>query len=141
MIVFIGMAGENFLIVKNFDICGILNLGNQGFFGGKLIAAMNEKNFLRNMGKIRSGEKGGITTTDDGDSLVLIKGAIARGTIGNAVADELRFIDEIEATWSGAGSENYGFGGISLIAGQSEMGSGFFEMGNFVVGEGKTERL
>ena len=100
---------------------------------------MNEKNFLRNMRKIRSGEKGGITTTDDGDGLVLIKSAVTSGTIGNAVADELRFIDEIEATWGGAGSENDGFGGISLIAGQSEMGSGFFEMVNFIVGEGKTE--
>ena len=139
MIVFIGMAGENFLIVKNFDICGILNLGNQGFFGSKMGAAMNEKNFLRNMGKIRSGEKGGITTTDDGDSLVLIKGAIASGTIGNTMADEFRFVDEIEATWGGAGGENYRFGGIGLIAGQSEMSGGFFEMLNFVVGEGKAE--
>ena len=102
---------------------------------------MNEKNFLRNMRKIRSGEKGGITTTDDGDSLVLIKSAIASRTIGNAVADEFRFIDEIEATWGGAGGENHGFGGISLIAGQSEMGSGFFEMVNFIVSERKTERF
>ena len=116
MIVFIGMAGENFLIVKNFDICGILNLGNQGFFGGKLIAAMNEENFLRNMRKIRGGEKGGITTTDDGNGLILIKSAIASRAIGNAVADESRFINKIEATWGGAGSENDGFGSISLIA-------------------------
>ena len=93
MIVFIGMAGENFLIVKNFDICGILNLGNQGFFGGKLIAAMNEKNFLRNMREIRSSEKGGIATTDNSNGLTLIKGAIASGAIGNAVANEFRFID------------------------------------------------
>ena len=102
---------------------------------------MNEENFLRNIREIGSGEKGGITTTDDGDSLVLIKSAVTSGTIGNAMADELRFIDEIEATWGGAGGENYGFGGISLIASQSEMSSGFFEMGNFVVGEGKTERF
>ena len=104
-------------------------------------AAMNEENFLRNMRKIRSGEEGGITTTDDGDGLILIKGAVTSGTIGNAVADELRFIDEIEATWGGAGGENHGFGSISLIAGQSKMGSGFFEMGNFIVSERKTERL
>ena len=102
---------------------------------------MNEKNFLRNMGKVRSGEKSGIATTDDGDGLVLIKSAIASRTIGNAVADEFRLIDEIEATWGGAGGENHGFGGISLIAGQSEMSSGFFKMPNFVVGEGKTERF
>ena len=93
MVIFVGMAGENFLIIKNFDIGGIFNLGNQGFFGGKLIAAMNEKNFLRNMGKIRGGEKSGIATTDDGNGLILIKGAIASGTIGNAVANEFRFID------------------------------------------------
>ena len=135
------VAGENFLIVENFDICRILNLGDQGFFGGKLIAAMNEKNFLRNMRKIRGGEKGGITTTDDGNGLVLIKSAITSGTIGNAVADELRFVDEIETAWRSAGSENHGFGGVSLIASESEMGGGFFEMLNFVVGEGKTERL
>ena len=102
---------------------------------------MNEENFLSNIREIGGGEKGGITTTDDGDGLVLIKSAIASGTIGNAMADELRFIDEIEATWGGAGGENDGFGGISLIAGQSEIGSGFFEMVNFVVGEGKTERF
>ena len=102
---------------------------------------MNEENFLRNMGKIRSGEEGGITTTDDGDGLVLIKSAVTSGTIGNAVADELRFIDEIEATWGGAGGENNGFSGISLIAGQSEMSSGFFEMVNFIVSERKTERF
>ena len=93
------------------------------------------------MGKIRGGEKSGITTTDDGDGLVLIKGAVTSGTIGNTMADELRFIDEIEATWGGAGGENDGFGDIGLIAGQSEMGSGFFEMGNFIVSEGKTERF
>ena len=116
MIIFVGMAGENFLIVENFDICGVLNLGDQGFFGSKLISAMNEKNFLRNMRKIRGGEKGGITTTDDGNGLVLIKSAITSGTIGNAVADELRFVDDIEATWGGAGGENHGFGGIGLIA-------------------------
>ena len=116
MVIFVGMAGENFLIIKNFDIGGIFNLGNQGFFGGKLIAAMNEKNFLRNIREIRSGEKGRIATTDDGDGLVLIKSAIASRTIGNAMADELRFVDEIEATWGGAGGENHGFGGISLIA-------------------------
>jgi len=104
-------------------------------------AAMNEKNFLSNIREIRSGEDGGITTTDDGDGLILIKSAIASRTIGNAVADELGFINKIEATWGGAGGENHGFGGISLIAGQSEVGRGFFEMGNFVVGEGKTERF
>ena len=102
---------------------------------------MNEKNFLRNMRKIRSGEKGGIATTDDSDGLIFIESAIASRTIGNAVVDELGFIDKIEATWGGAGGENHGFGGISLIAGQSEVGRGFFEMGNFVVGEGKTERF
>ena len=93
MIILTTVAGQDFLIVENFDICGILNLGNQGFFGSKLIAAMNEKNFLRNMRKIRGGENGGVTTTDDGNGLILIKGAIASGTIGNAVADEFRFID------------------------------------------------
>ena len=77
---------------------------------------MNEENFLRNIREIGSGEKGGITTTDDGNGLILIKSAIASGTIGNAMADELRFIDEIEATWGGAGGENHRFGGISLIA-------------------------
>ena len=141
MIVFIGMAGENFLIIENFDIGGILNLGNQGFFGGKMGAAMNEKNFLRNIREIRSGEKGGIATTDDSNDLILIKSAIASRTIGNTVTDKFRFIDEIEATWGGAGSENHGFSGISLIAGQSEMGSGFFEMVNFIVSERKTERF
>ena len=104
-------------------------------------ATMNEKNFLSNIREIGSGEKGGITTTDDGDSLVLIKSAVTSGTIGNALADEFRFIDEIEAAWGGASGENDRFGGISLIAGQSEMGSGFFEMGNFVVSERKTERF
>ena len=141
MVIFVGMAGKNFLIVEDFDICGVLNLRNQGFFGGKMGAAMNEKNFLRNMGKIRGGEKGGIATTNDSDGLVLIKSAIASRTIGNAMADEFRFIDEIEVTWGGAGSENHGFSGISLIAGQSEMGSGFFEMVNFIVSERKTERF
>ena len=77
---------------------------------------MNEENFLRNMGKIRSGEEGGITTTDNSNGLILIKSAIASGAIGNAVADKFRFIDEIEATWGGAGSENNGFGSIGLIA-------------------------
>ena len=104
-------------------------------------ATMNEENFLRNIREIGSGEEGGITTTDNGDSLILIKSAITSGTIGNAVADEFRFIDEIETTWGGAGGENHGFGGISLIAGQSEMSSGFFEMVNFIVSERKTERL
>ena len=66
------MTGENFLIVENFDICGVLNLGDQGFFSGKMIAAMNEKNFLRNIREIRSGEEGGITTTDDGNGSILI---------------------------------------------------------------------
>ena len=141
MIILTTVADENFLIVENFDIGGVLNLRDQGFFGSKLIAAMNEKNFLRNMRQIRGGEKSGIATTDNSDGLVLIKGAVTSGTIGNAMADELGFINKIEATWGGAGSENHGFGGISLIAGQSEMSSGFFEMGNFVVGEGKTERL
>ena len=100
---------------------------------------MNEENFLRNMRKIRGGEKSGVTTTDDSNGLILIKGAIASCAIGNAVADELGFIDEIEATWGGAGSENHGFSGISLIAGQSEMGSGFFEVINFIVSKRKTE--
>ena len=104
-------------------------------------AAMNEENFLRNMRKIRCGEKSGVTTTDDSNGLILIKGAIASRTIGNAMADEFRFIDEIEATWCGAGGENHGFGDISLIASQSEMGSGFFKMLNFIVGEGKAERF
>lgn len=141
MIVLTTVAGENFLIIENFDIGGIFNLGNQGFFSGEMGAAMNEENFLRNMGKIRSGEEGGITTTDDSDGLVLIKSAIASRTIGNAMANEFRFIDEIEATWCGAGGENHGFGDISLIANQSEMGSGFFKMLNFIVGKGKTERF
>ena len=57
------------------------------------------------------------------------------------MADELGFIDKIEATWGGAGSENDGFGSISLIASENKMSGGFFEMFNFVVGEGKTERL
>ena len=102
---------------------------------------MNEENFLRNIREIGNGEEGGITTTDDGDGLILIKGAVTSGTIGNAMADKFRFIDEIEATWGGAGSENHRFGGISLIAGQSEMGGGFFEMFNFVVSERKAERF
>ena len=117
MVIFVGMAGKNFLIVEDFDICGVLNLRNQGFFGGKMVAAMNKKNFLRNMRKIRGGEKSGITTADNGDSLVLIKGAVTSGAIRNAVADKFRFIDEIEATWGGTGSENHGFSGISLVAG------------------------
>ncbi len=100
---------------------------------------MNEKNFLRNIREIRGGEKGGIATTDDSNGLILIKSAITSGTIGNAVADELKFIDEIEATWGGAGSENHGFGGVGLIASESEMCGGFFKMFNLVVGEGKTE--
>ncbi len=100
---------------------------------------MNEKNFLCYMGKIRGGEKGGIATTDDSDGLILIKGAVTSGAIRNAVADKFRFIDEIEATWGGAGRENHGFGGVGLIAGQSEMCGGFFKMFNLVVGEGKTE--
>ena len=78
---------------------------------------MNEKNFLRNIREIRGGEKGGIATTDDSDSLILVKGAVTSGTIGNTMADEFRFVDEIEATWGGAGSENHGFSGISLVAG------------------------
>ena len=76
---------------------------------------MNEENFLRNIREIGSGEKSGITTTDDSDSLILIKSTVASRTIGNAVADELGFIDKIEATWGGAGSENHRFSGISLI--------------------------
>ena len=52
-------------------------------------AAMNEENFLRNMGKIRGGEKGGIATTDDSNGLILIESTIASGTIRNAVADKL----------------------------------------------------
>ena len=102
---------------------------------------MDEENFLRNIREIGSGEKGGIATTDDSNGLILIESTIASGTIRNAVADELGFIDEIEATWGGAGGENHRFGGISLIAGQSEMSGSFFEMGNFVVGERKTERF
>ena len=102
---------------------------------------MDEKNFLCNTRKIRGGEKGGITATYDSDSLILVKGAVTSGTIGNTMADEFRFVDEIEATWGGAGGENYRFGGIGLIAGQSEMSSGFFKMPNFVVSERKTERF
>ena len=117
MVIFVGMAGKNFLIVEDFDICGVLNLRNQGFFGGKMVAAMNKKNFLRNMRKIRGGEKSGVTTTDDGDSLILVKGAVTSGTIGNAMADEFRFIDEIETTWRSACGENDRFSGIGLIAG------------------------
>ena len=82
-----------------------------------MIAAMNEENFLSNIREIRGGEKGGIATTNDSNGLILIESAIASGTIGNAVADKLRFIDEIKATWCGAGSENHGFGSIGLIAG------------------------
>ena len=104
-----------------------------------MIAAMNEENFLRNVGKIRGSEKSGIATTDDGNGLILIKSAVTSRTIGDAVADELGFINEIEATWSGAGSENDGFGSVGLIASESEMCGGFFEMLNFVVGEGKAE--
>ena len=104
-----------------------------------MVAAMDEKNFLRNMRKIRGGEKSGVTTTDDSNGLILVKGAIASCAIGNAVADELRFVDEIETAWRSAGGENDGFGGVSLIASESEMGGGFFEMLNFVVGEGKAE--
>ena len=133
------MTGENFLIIENFDIGGIFNLGDQGFFGGKMRATMNEKNFLRNIREIRSGEKGGITTADDGDGLVLIKSAIASRTIGNAVADEFGFVDEIETTWGGAGGENDRFSGVGLIASESEMCGGFFKMFNLIVGEGKTE--
>ena len=117
MIILVSVAGENFLIVENFDICGVLNLGDQGFFGSKMIAAMNEENFLRNMRKIRGGEKGGIATTDDSDGLVLIKSAIASRAIRDAVADELGFINQIETARRGAGGENHRFGGISLIAG------------------------
>ena len=102
---------------------------------------MNEKNFLRNMRKIRGGEKGGITTTGDSNGLILIESTIASGTIGNAMADELGFINKIKATRSGAGSENHGFSSIDLIASESEMCGGFFKMFYFVVGEGKTERL
>ena len=141
MIIFVDMAGENFLIIENFDIGGIFNLGNQGFFGGKMGAAMNEKNFLRNIREIGSGEKGGIATTDDSNDLILIKSAIASRTIGNTVTDKFRFIDEIEATWGGAGSENNGFGGVGLIASESEVSGGFFKMLNFVVDERKTERF
>ena len=141
MTIFVGVAGENFLIIENFDIGGVLNLGDQGFFGGKMGAAMNEKNFLRNIGEVGSGEKGGITTTDDSNGLILIESAIASGTIGNTVADELGFIDKIETTWGGAGSENDGFSSIGLIASQSEMSGGFFKMLNFIVGERKTERF
>ena len=106
-----------------------------------MIATMNEKNFLRNMRKIRGSEKSGIATTDDSNGLILIESTIASGTIGNAVADELGFVNKIEATWGGAGSEDDRFSGISLIASESKMCGGFFEMLNFVVGEGKTERL
>ena len=100
---------------------------------------MNEKNFLRNIREIRSGEEGGITTTDDSDSLILIKSAVTSGTIGNAVADELGFIDKIETAWRSACGENDRFSGVGLIASESEMCGGFFKMFNFVVGEGKTE--
>ena len=102
---------------------------------------MNEKNFLRNMREIRGGEKSGIATTDDSDGLILIKSAVTSRTIGDAVADELGFINKIETARSGTGSENHGFSGISLIANESEMGGVFFKMLNFVVGEGKTERF
>ena len=100
---------------------------------------MNEKNFLCNMRKIRGGEKGGIATTNDSNGSILIKSAIASGTIGNAVADELGFIDKIETTWGSAGGENDRFSGVGLIASESEMCGGFFKMFNLVVGEGKTE--
>ena len=106
-----------------------------------MIAAMNEENFFRDIGKIRGGEKGGIATTYDSNSLILIKGAVTSGTIGNAVADELGFVNKIEATWGGAGSEDDRFSGISLIASESEMCGCFFEMLDFVVGKGKPERL
>ena len=139
MIIFVGVTGQDFLIIENFDICRILNLGDQGFFGSKMRAAMNEKNFFRNMREIRSSEKGGITATDDSNGLILIKSAIASRAIGDAVADELRFINEIEATRGGAGGENDGFGSIGLIASESEVSGGFFKMLNFIVGEGKTE--
>ena len=89
MVIFVVVISENFLIVEIFDIGGILNLGDQSLFGGKMRATMNEKNFLRNMGKIRGGEKSGIATTDDGNGLILIESAIASRTIGNAVADKL----------------------------------------------------
>ena len=92
-------------------------MGNQSFFGSKMSATMNKKNFFRDIRKIRSGEKGGITTTYDSDSLILVKGAVTSGTIGNAMADEFRFVDEIETTWGGAGGENHRFSGIGLIAG------------------------
>ena len=141
MVIFVGMASQDFLIVENFDICRVLNLRNQGFFGGKMIAAMNKKNFLRNMRKIRGGEKGGITATHDSDSLILIKGAITSGTIGNAVADELGFIDKIETAWRSAGGENDRFSSVGLIASESELCGCFFKMFNLVVGEGKTERF
>ena len=88
MIIFVGVTGQDFLIIENFDICRILNLGDQGFFGGKMRATMNEKNFLRNMREIRGGEKGGIATTDDSNGLILIKSAIASRAIGDAVANE-----------------------------------------------------
>ena len=92
-------------------------MGNQSFFGSKMSATMNKKNFFRDIRKIGSGEKGGITATYDSDSLILVKGAVTSGTIGNAMADEFRFIDEIETTWGGAGGENHRFSGIGLIAG------------------------
>ena len=141
MIILTTVADENFLIVENFDIGGVLNLRDQGFFGSKLIAAMNEENFLRNMREIRSGEKGGIATANDGNGLILIESAIASRAIGDAVADELSFVNKIETARRGAGSENDGFGSIGLIASESEMCGGFFEMFNFVVGEGKAERF
>ena len=46
-----------------------------------MIATMNEKNFLRNIGEIGSGKEGGITTADDSDGLILIESAIASRTI------------------------------------------------------------
>ena len=104
-----------------------------------MVAAMDEKNFLRNMRKIRGGEKSGVTTTDDSNGLILVKGAIASCAIGNAVADELGFIDKIETAWRSAGGENDRFSGVGLIASESEMCGGFFKMFNLVVGEGKTE--
>ena len=116
-------------------------MGNQSFFGSKMSATMNKKNFFRDIRKIRSGEKGGITTTYDSDSLILVKGAVTSGTIGNAMADEFRFIDKIETAWRSACGENDRFSGVGLIASESEMCGGFFKMVNFIVGERKTERF
>ena len=82
-----------------------------------MIAAMNEENFFRDIGKIRGGEKGGIATTYDSNSLILIKGAVTSGAIRNTMTDEVRFIDEIETTRGGAGGENHRLSSIGLIAG------------------------